>query len=230
MIALFSLLTIIVLSIIVVRIGGIALELTGLSPEIASFQAQSAFSGAGFTTSEAEAMVNHPVRRRIIRILILLGGAGVTTSMATLVLTFMGETGKTVVLKGSILLLGLLVIFLLAQSKYIYNIMKKLISHALEKWTMMHVFDYEQILGFGEGYTISRVTVRPDSWLSDKKLSDLKLEQKGVLVLAIYRKVGRKEKFIGSLSGDTKIMPQDALVCYSRRDVSEILSRNETIK
>jgi hypothetical protein len=230
MIALFSLLTIIVLSIIVVRIGGIALELTGLSPEIASFQAQSAFSGAGFTTSEAEAMVNHPVRRRIIRILILLGGAGVTTSMATLVLTFMGETGKTVVLKGSILLLGLLVIFLLAQSKYIYNIMKKLISHALEKWTMMHVFDYEQILGFGEGYTISRVTVRSDSWLSDKKLSDLKLEQKGVLVLAIYRKVGRKEKFIGSLSGDTKIMPQDALVCYSRRDVSEILSRNETIK
>jgi uncharacterized protein with PhoU and TrkA domain len=108
--------------------------------------------------------------------------------------------------------------------------MKRLISHALEKWTMMHVFDYEQILGFGEGYTISRVTVRSDSWLSDKKLSDLKLEQKGVLVLAIYRKVGRKEKFIGSLSGDTKIMPQDALVCYSRRDVSEILSRNETIK
>ena len=91
MIALISLLIIIALSIIVVRIGAIALELTGLSSEIASFQAQSAFSGAGFTTTESEAMVTHPVRRRIIRILILLGGAGVTTSMATLVLAFVGQ-------------------------------------------------------------------------------------------------------------------------------------------
>jgi len=49
MIALFTLLTIVLMPIIVVRIGAIALELTGLSPEIASFQAQSAFSGAGFT-------------------------------------------------------------------------------------------------------------------------------------------------------------------------------------
>ncbi|MBU3958657.1 MAG: potassium transporter TrkA, partial [Candidatus Omnitrophica bacterium] len=66
MIPLFGLLTIIVLSIIVVRFGAIALELTGLSPEIASFQAQSAFSGAGFTTSESETIVTHPLRRRII--------------------------------------------------------------------------------------------------------------------------------------------------------------------
>jgi hypothetical protein len=222
MIALFSLLIIIVLSIIGVRIGAIALELTGLSPEIASFQAQSAFSGAGFTTSEAEAMVNHPVRRRIIRILILFGGAGVSTSIATLVLTFVGETGRTVLLKGFILIEGLLIIFLFAQSKFIYRIMKKLISNALEKWTKMRVFDYEQLLGFGEGYTISRVAVKNNSWLSHRRLIDLKLEQKGVLVLAIYRKVGKRERFIGSLSGDTVIVPHDVLICYSHKDVSEI--------
>lgn len=51
MIALVSLLIIVALPIIVVRIGAIALELTSLSSEIASFQAQSAFSGAGFTTT-----------------------------------------------------------------------------------------------------------------------------------------------------------------------------------
>ncbi|MDD5355458.1 MAG: potassium transporter TrkA, partial [Candidatus Omnitrophica bacterium] len=84
MIALFSLLIIIIMSVVVVRIGSIALELTGLSPEIASFQAQSVFSGVGFTTQESEAIVTHPLRRRIIRILILFGSAGVTTSIATL--------------------------------------------------------------------------------------------------------------------------------------------------
>lgn len=128
MLALFSLLIIILLSIVVVRIGAIALELTGLSPEIASFQAQSAFSGVGFTTREAEAIVTHPVRRRIVRILILLGSAGVTTSIATLVLAFVGQTGKGMLVRGQTLISGLVVIFFFARSKHIYNVMKKLIA------------------------------------------------------------------------------------------------------
>jgi hypothetical protein len=47
MVPLISLLVIIVLSISVIRVGAVALELTGLAPEVAAFQAQSAFSGAG---------------------------------------------------------------------------------------------------------------------------------------------------------------------------------------
>ncbi|PJC48662.1 MAG: potassium transporter TrkA, partial [Candidatus Omnitrophica bacterium CG_4_9_14_0_2_um_filter_42_8] len=151
MIALFSLLIIIVLSIIVVRIGSIALELTGISSEIASFQAQSAFSGVGFTTVESEAIVTHPVRRRIIRVLILLGSAGVTTAIATLVLAFVGQSGKSVITRGEVLLLGLLCIFLFARSKYIYNVMKIIITKALEKWTTLRIYDYEQLFGLGEG-------------------------------------------------------------------------------
>jgi precorrin-6B methylase 1 len=73
MLAIFSLLFIITLSVVIVRIGAVALELTGLSPEISSFQAQSAFSGVGFTTRESEAIVTHPARRRIIRTIIMLG-------------------------------------------------------------------------------------------------------------------------------------------------------------
>ncbi|MFH1441486.1 MAG: TrkA C-terminal domain-containing protein [Candidatus Omnitrophota bacterium] len=224
MIALIGLLIIIIMSIIVVRVGAIALELTGLSPEVSSFQAQSAFSGAGFTTSESESIVTHPVRRKIIRVLILLGSAGVTTSMATLVLTFMGKTGTAVVKRGLALLLGILIIFLLARSKYIYNIMKKIISKSLKKWTKMRIFDYEQLLGFDEGYTISRIKVRKDCWLSDKKLSELRLDKEGVLVLSIYRKIGHKEKFIGAPTGDTIINAGDVLICYSRQEVAESFS------
>lgn len=224
MVALFSLLTIILLSIIVVRIGAIALELTGLSPEIASFQSQSAFSGAGFTTSEAETLVTHPVRRRIVRILILLGSAGITTSIATLILTFVGQTGRSTLIRGRILLVGLVIIFLFARSKFIYKIMKKVISRALQKWTSMRIFDYEQLLGFHEGYTISRISVRQESWLSDKKLSELRLDQEGVLILAIYRKVHGKEKFIGGPAGDTEIKSGDVLICYSRQDISKALA------
>lgn len=226
MIALFSLLTIVVLSVVIVRIGAIALELTGLSPEIASFQAQSAFSGAGFTTSEAESLVTHPVRRKIIRILILLGSAGFTTSIATLVLTFVGETKQHVIHKGIILIIGLLIIFLLARSRHLYNLMKRIISFALKKWTKIRIFDYEKILGFQEGYSISRVVVKDKSHFSEKKLTESRLEQEGVLVLAIYRKIHGKEQFIGAPTGDTLIKSGDILFCYSRQNVQEIFSRS----
>jgi len=227
MVALFSLLIIIVMSIIVIRIGAIALELTGLSHEIASFQSQSAFSGTGFTTSESEVVVTHPVRRRIVRILILFGSAGVTTSIATLVLAFVGQTGKAMLIRGEILLGGLFIILLFAKSKYIYNVMRKIISKALKKWTKARIFDYEQLLGLGEGYTISRIAIRHDSPLSNKKLSEIRLDREGALILSIYRKIGGKEKFIGAPTGDTKIESGDVLICYSRQDVSEIFSKTK---
>lgn len=223
MVALFSLLIIILLSIIVVRIGAIALELTGLSPEIAAFQSQSAFSGVGFTTQESEAIVTHPLRRRIIRILILLGSAGITTCIATLVLTFVGETGKDLLVRGLTLLLGVFVIFLLARSKHIYVLMRKIISRALQKWTVLRIFDYEQLLGFSEGYSISRVTVHSSSWIVDKKLSELRLDKDGILILAIYRKIDRKETFIGTPAGNTVIKGRDVLICYSREQQSKVL-------
>ena len=63
MIAALTLLVVLTLSIVVVRAGAVALRLTGIPEEVARFQARSAFTGAGFTTSESEAIVNHPVRR-----------------------------------------------------------------------------------------------------------------------------------------------------------------------
>ncbi|MBU0548270.1 MAG: potassium transporter TrkA [Candidatus Omnitrophica bacterium] len=219
MIALFSLLIIIVLSIIVVRIGAIALELTGLSSEIASFQAQSAFSGVGFTTVESEAIVTHPVRRRIIRILILLGSAGVTTAIATLVLAFVGQTGKSVLTIGGVLLLGLLCIFIFARSKYIYNVMKVIITKALGKWTTLCIYDYEQLFGLGEGYAIAKITVKKDNPCSEKSIKDLKTHLEEVLILAIYRKAGKKIQFIGAPHGDVILKADDELICYAKEDV-----------
>lgn len=226
MIALFSLLIIILLSIITVRIGAIALELTGLSPEIASFQAQSAFSGAGFTTQESEAIVTHPLRRRIVRILIMLGSAGVTTSIATLVLAFVGEKGRDIMIRAGILAAGILFLFLLSRSRQVYVVMRKIISRALEKWTSLRVFDYEQLLGFSEGYAITRITVRSDSWLVDKKLSELRLDRDGILILAVYRKGHKKELFTGAPGGEMVIKARDVLICYSRQEHSKVLLKS----
>jgi len=223
MTALFSLLIIITLSIIAVRIASVALELTGLSPHVASFQALSAFSGVGFTTSESESIVNHPARRRIVRGLILSGNAGITSSVATLVLTFVGQSGRDVLERGAALLGGVLVIFLFARSRFIFNLMKKAIAKILIKWTKVYIYDYEEILGLSQGYTISRIVVRKHGWLAHKTLKELHLEREGILVLTITRTVEGQQKGTAMPTGDTKLDPGDILICYGRQEISKAL-------
>ncbi|MGY9107647.1 MAG: hypothetical protein ACKVG0_14200 [Alphaproteobacteria bacterium] len=86
--AAITLLVILSVSVIVVRAASVVLRLTGTPTDVARFQARSAFSGTGFTTSEAEALVNHPIRRRVIEILMLLGNVGLVSVLATFVVSF----------------------------------------------------------------------------------------------------------------------------------------------
>ena len=74
----------IAVSFVVVRIGAVALELTVVPWEHARFQSLSAFTNCGFTTRESEEVTRHPLRRRIASILIVLGNAGLITTVATL--------------------------------------------------------------------------------------------------------------------------------------------------
>ncbi|WP_456423039.1 TrkA C-terminal domain-containing protein [Thermococcus sp.] len=220
MIALLSLILVITLSLIIVRIGSTALEMTGLSKEVASFQAQSAFSGTGFTTSESEYVVSHPVRRKIIRILIFLGSAGITSTIATLVITFVGKSrGETksylIILAGS--LAALYVIF---TSKRIERWMRRWIRKFLARaFPQLKVYDYTQLLGITRGYSISQILVKKNSWLANRTLKELELDKEGILVLGIYRKVGNKEVYIGVPRGETLIKAGDILICYGPEKV-----------
>lgn len=65
-IAISSLLLVVAVSLLATRVATVILVATGMSRAVARFQARSALTGAGFTTSESEAMVNHPVRRRVV--------------------------------------------------------------------------------------------------------------------------------------------------------------------
>ena len=80
MAAALILLLVLTSSVLVVRAGAVALRLTGMPEQAARFQARSAFIGTGFTTSGSESIVNYPVRRCTISIIVLYGlNAAVST-------------------------------------------------------------------------------------------------------------------------------------------------------
>lgn len=90
-IGIIAFLTVLVLSLLVTRVATVALSMTGLSQQVAKFQARSAFTGTGFTTSEAEKVVNHPVRRQIIMLLMIIRSAGLVTIIISLILSLAGS-------------------------------------------------------------------------------------------------------------------------------------------
>jgi len=226
--SLLSFLVAVFVSATIVRIGSVALELTGLSKEVASFQALSAFAGVGFTTSESEKVVNHPLRRKIIRTLMFLGNAGINTMIATLVLTFVNKTTTQMTVNFLWLVVGLSVFVLFFRSKFIEKWMRRGIKKVLLKISpSLKILDYYHLLGIEKGYEICRVKVRKGSWLANKTLSELELSKEGILVLGIIRKRGRKESYLGMPKGNIKILPGDILVCYGPANLTEKLAKRE---
>ena len=53
MIGALTLFVVLTVSVLVIRTGAVALRLTGMSEDAARFQARSALTGTGFTTSES---------------------------------------------------------------------------------------------------------------------------------------------------------------------------------
>jgi hypothetical protein len=57
-------------------------KLTGLSEEKARFQVISLLTGSGFTTKEAELITQHPSRRKLAQILMVIGYVGFLTVLS----------------------------------------------------------------------------------------------------------------------------------------------------
>lgn len=190
MLALAGLLTVVVLSLVITRVATVALVLTGLSRESARFQARSALSGVGFTTTEAESVVNHPVRRRVVMTLMLLGGAGTVTVLGALVLSFANADASQRTTRVVVMLVGLCGIWLLARSAWVERRLSKLIARGLERWTDLAARDYAALLHLSHDYTVSEMAVTPDHEVAGRTLGELRLRDEGIIVLGITRADG----------------------------------------
>ncbi len=212
--ALISFFVILVISYVAVRIGATFLKLTGMSEEAAAFQARSAFSGTGYTTKESELVMGHPVRRKIIMVMMLVRNAGLVSVLSTLILSFVKTTTSgEVILRIAVLFSGLVFLLLLSRSRLLNRILGKIIEGILRKISSVDINDYESLLNISGDYAIAEQLVEGRDWMAEKSLASLELPKEGLLVLSVRRSDGY---FIGAPHGETFLHGGDRVIMYGR--------------
>lgn len=214
MLPIISLLIVLSLSLLLTRIATLALTYTGLSRQSAAFQVRSAFTGVGFTTNESEKVVNHPVRRRVLLLLMLVGNAGIVTAVSTLILGFVSASEGALWLRIVLLASGIAVLFGLASSQWVDARLSRIISWAIARYTRLDVRDYASMLHLAGEYGIGEMFVHEQDWMAERPLGELKLRDEGVLVLGIVRASGH---YVGTPVGTTPVRAGDTLILYGAR-------------
>lgn len=202
------------LSLLITRIATIALTATGMSRPAARFQARSALTGVGFTTSESESVVGHPARRRIIMTLMLVGSVGLATSIAGLLAGMAGaDSGGQAATRVVILVGGLGAVYALSLSKRVDRHLSRLIGRLLARYTDLDLRDYAALLHVSGEYEVKEMAVAADSWFAGRTLAELRLRDEGMLVLGVIRPDG---SYLGVPDKRTRLELGDTLVLYGR--------------
>lgn len=218
-----ALLLIALISTILIRVGTLALTMTGLSQDASSFQSLSAFFGVGFTTRESELVMSHPVRRRIIRDLIICGNIGLTGVLATVIATAVqADFSQTNwVRKLGILIAGLAALYLVGRLGFVRRAIDWSIRASLMRAGVVRAMDYDMLLRVASGYSIAEVELDAGHPLINRTLGETRLRGHGIVVLGITREGG---EYVGVPKGDTRMLLGDELTVYGQDAAVRALS------
>lgn len=225
MIAISSLLLIVAISLLVTRVATVLLVATGLSRQVARFQARSALTGTGFTTSESEAVVSHPVRRKVVMVLMLLGNVGLVASAGSLILGFSGTHAGRDWMRIIELVFGMLVLVVLSRSSVVDRRLTAGVRRFMRRYGRLTERDVGGLLQLSGNYSVTELAVREGDWLAGRHMAGLALRDEGVVLLGITRPDGA---YVGAPSGETEIRAGDLLVLYGREDCVQALDQRPT--
>jgi Trk-type K+ transport system membrane component len=220
---------VLIVSFVIVRIGAIAFQLTGLEWSLAKFQALSCFTATGFTTREAELVTSDPRRRRIASVLIVLGHAGFVTMIATFANTIRPRATKLSipfvpasvppelrpVINLIIIVAAIYIIYkVFTNTKLARKLTDALRKRIIKKDIIRSVSREELALATG-GYGVSKIQVSESNPIVGKVLSESGLRKDDITVLAIIR----DDSTIPNPSANRKILSGDELICFGKLDI-----------
>jgi hypothetical protein len=214
-------LLVIFVSFLIIRAAAVALMMTGMDEKKAKFQALSAFSGTGFTTKEAESVINNPKRRRIVTWLMIMGNAGIVTVIVTATSSLVTSKGYELSLDVLLLIGGILLIYKIVTHKGFIRRWESFIEDKFVKSRSFEEGVTEDLLHLVEGYGLVRVMVAGDSLFIGSSIAEEKLTEKELLVLGIER----EKRWIPIPKPNETIRNGDKLVVYGSLNVlKEIFS------
>ena len=196
--------------ILTVEVAAIILKSTGMEMGKARFQALSALTSVGFTTRESEQITQHPIRRRVVAVLMVLGYLG----MATVVGSVFGSwtkkiTPHQVLIAGSIFVIG----FLIFTNRYLVGLLEKGIEKQIRK-SFLHHHTFWEVLHLSDEYGVAEIVLRPEAPLVGQSIADSKIRDKGIFIMAIER----GSVFIHSPRGKEILEAGDKLIVYGKTE------------
>ena len=216
------------ISFTIVRIGAVALELTGLEWGLAKFQALSLFTGTGFTTRESELIAKHPQRRKIASTLMILGFSGIVTLIATFANVM--KTNLHIdpykvpfvnvqiphrympAINLIIIIITLYIFYKLFSHTKVATKFTDFIKSQLLKRGIVKPVTFEILLPLAEEYVVACIEIGQDSSLLNESIAESKLDSHGITLLAVER----NEKIIPSPAPESKIHIDDKLICFGK--------------
>jgi len=217
-----------IVSVIAVRIGAVAFNLTGLEWKVAKFQALSCFTGTGFTTRESELILASPRRRRIATYLIIIGHAGFVAMIATFANSIRPSLDLSRIdlpfLRAFVPAQFLPLINLLIIAGAVYALIRfvphtrlartvtVMAKRKLVGKNIIPAEKFEEIFVAPGGYGVSRVEIEANSPVRDRTLAEADLRKHGITVLVIERGLTT----IPNPAPDARILSGDVLLCFGK--------------
>ena len=198
----------------IVRVATVILKLTGMDERTARFQAISAFTGTGFTTKEAETILEQEVRRKTITVLMILGRVGIVSIIGGLFLSFGKDNLRADLCKTAIILGFIFVLYLITASRPFSRALTMFIEKGIIAGGIVKQSTLEELFTLPKGYGIAQLTITGDSEEKGLTLAKAGFIKKDILVLAIER----KSRHISFPRAEDAIKEGDKLLCYGLLD------------
>ncbi len=203
---------VIIVSFLIVRGAAIALMMTGMTEQRARFQALSAFSGTGFTTREAEIVVNHPQRRQIMIWLMILGNAGIVTVIVSATSSIVVSEGFQIPITILVLIAGIYLVYKLVSRQGLVRRWEKFIENRILKLRTFGDTTTEDLFLLMQEFGLMRVIVTENSLLLDRSFLEEALKENTLFIQGIER----GNRWISLPKADEILEIGDRVIIYGR--------------
>lgn len=199
---------------IFIEIFTVLFRLTGMSKNKSRFQVISLFTNSGYTTQEAELIVNNQMRRKLATTTMLLGYALNVTVISVLINIIMtlGNSSSTRDVWLFLIYFGgfIFLIYILGKVRFIDNLIQDLIRAVAIRIIYRRNENIIEVIDNYSDFTIAEISVKKipkeciDTPLKDSGIKSVY----GIQILAIKR----KSKVEKEVTGDTIIEEDDILI------------------